>query len=452
MAKKVIIVGAGLCGTLLAIRLAERGIKVVLVEKRPDIRNMQFVGGRSINLALSNRGLKALRLVGLENEIIEQSIPMSGRRIHPFGRAAFTSPYSGRGGYSINSVSRGGLNSILLNKAAAFSNLQLYFNTTCTGVDFEKLSVSFTDDVSNVHFTLEADYIFGADGSNSVVRSSMFARSHQLLFSYSQSYLSHAYKELTIPPDSKGYFRIEKNALHIWPRGGFMLIALPNLDGSFTVTLFLAHKGKNSFEQLKTASDLKTFFEKNFPDVLPHMPTLEHDFFTNPKGLLATYKCKPWMAGGKVLLMGDAAHAIVPFYGQGMNASFEDVTVFDELLDFYKGNLDETLAVYDSIRKKDTDAIADLAIDNFYEMRDHVANPIFQLKRQVELRLERTYKDYLSKYSMVTFSENMPYAYAMNKGRAQDKKLMEICSAVDSIEEIDLNSLYLELKKLALAD
>lgn len=448
MAKKVIIVGAGLCGTLLAIRLAERGMNVVLTEKRPDIRKLEFVGGRSINLALSSRGLKALRLVGLEEKILGQCIPMTGRRIHPLGRSGFSSPYSGRGGYSINSVSRGGLNIALLQKAATFKNIDMHFNTSCSAVDFEKPTASFVDEITNKEFKLEADYIFGTDGSNSVVRKCMFENSHQLLFSYSQSYLSHAYKELTIPPGDYGSFRIEKNALHIWPRGGFMLIALPNLDGSFTVTLFLAHKGKNSFEQLKTANDLQKFFKKNFPDALSHMPTLEHDFFTNPTGLLTTYKCSPWNAGGKVLLMGDAAHAIVPFYGQGMNASFEDVTVFDELLEFYKDDIDATLAVYDSVRKKDTDAIADLAIDNFYEMRDHVADPVFQLKRQVEMKLERAYKNYLSKYSMVTFSENMPYEYAMNKGRAQDKKLMEICSGIDSVVDIDLSSLYLELKKL----
>lgn len=448
MAKKVIIVGAGLCGTLLAIRLADRGMKVVLTEKRPDIRKMEFIGGRSINLALSSRGLKALRMVGLEDEILAQCIPMPGRRIHPLGRIAFTSPYSGRGGYSINSVSRGGLNIALLNKAASFENLEMYFSTGCQGVDFENPSARFIDEKSNKEFTLKADYIFGTDGSNSAIRGSMFAHSHKLLFSYSQSYLSHAYKELTIPAEKNGSFRIEKNALHIWPRGGFMLIALPNLDGSFTVTLFLAHKGENSFEKLKSGSDLQKFFKLNFPDVLPHMPTLESDFFSNPTGLLATYKCDPWIAAGKVLLMGDAAHAIVPFYGQGMNASFEDVTVFDELLEFYKGDMDATLAVYDGIRKKDTDAIADLAIDNFYEMRDHVSDPVFQLKRQIEMKLERTYRNYISKYSMVTFSENIPYEYAMNKGRAQDRKLMEICSGIDSVDEIDLKSLYLDLKKL----
>jgi kynurenine 3-monooxygenase len=448
MAKKIIIVGAGLCGTLLAIRLAERGMMVVLAEKRPDIRKMEFVGGRSINLALSNRGLKALRLVGLENEILEQCIPMPGRRIHPLGRAEFTSPYSGRGGYSINSVSRGELNSALLNKAASFSNLEMFFNTSCTGVDFEKPKACFEDHVSQQKFEIEADYIFGADGSNSAVRNSMLVQSHQLLFSYSQSYLSHAYKELTIPADENGYFRIEKNALHIWPRGGFMMIALPNLDGSFTVTLFLAHKGENSFEQLKTGADLRMFFEKNFPDALPHMPGLEQDFFSNPTGLLATYKCEPWLAGDKVMLMGDAAHAIVPFYGQGMNASFEDVTVFDELLDFHQGDMDTTLKEYSSIRKKDTDAIADLAIDNFYEMRDHVADPVFQLKRQLEMKLERSFKLYRSKYSMVTFNENIPYEHAMKKGRAQDEKLMKICKEIETVNEIDLKQLYKELKKL----
>jgi len=448
MAEKVLIVGAGLCGTLLAIRLAERGMDVVLTEKRGDIRKTDFVGGRSINLALSDRGFKALRLVGLEDEVRKQCIPMYGRRIHPIGREEFTSPYSGRGDEYINSVSRGGLNTSLLNKASKFNNLEMHFNASCVKIDYQKPAALFINEKTGKEFLIEANYIFGTDGSNSAVRGSMLKNSHQLLFSYSQSYLTHAYKELTIPPSKNGFFRIEKNALHIWPRGGFMLIALPNLDGSFTVTLFLAHKGKNSFEQLQNSKLLLKFFEENFPDAISHMPYLADEFFSNPTGLLGTYKCEPWSAAGKVLLMGDAAHAIVPFYGQGMNASFEDVVVFDSLLEYNNGDVKATVKGYDGIRKQDTDAIADLAIDNFYEMRDHVANPVFQLKRQIEMKLEHKFPKYKSKYSMVTFDENMPYEFAMKKGRAQDEKLMEICSKIDSSEEVDLNKLYNELINL----
>lgn len=448
MAEKVLVIGAGLSGTLLAIRLAQKGMDVTLVEKRSDIRKLEFVGGRSINLALSDRGLKALRMVDLEDEILDQCIPMLGRRIHPLGGEEFTSSYSGREGKYINSVSRGGLNIALLNKAETFENLNTIFDAPCLGVDLKNDSANFLNEDNGSTFEIKADYIFGTDGSNSSVRKSMFEQSHKLRFSYSQSYLSHSYKELIIPPAKGGGFRIEKNALHIWPRGGYMLIALPNLDGSFTVTLFLAHKGENSFELLQTGEDVIRFFETNFPDALPHMPTLVNDFFSNPTGLLATIKCDPWSAGDKVLLMGDAAHAIVPFYGQGMNASFEDVVVFDEMLEKFGDDIKKTISVYDSHRKIDTDAIADLAIDNFYEMRDHVANEVFQRKRKIEMQLEKTFEGYQSKYSMVTFNEHIPYSDAMNMGRKQDDKLMEICAGVQSVDELNIESVYNELKEI----
>ena len=448
MAKKVLVIGAGLSGALLAIRLAEKGMKVALVEKRTDIRKLEFVGGRSINLALSDRGLKALELVGLEDMVLEQCIPMLGRRIHPLGDTEFTSPYSGREGKYINSVSRGGLNIELLNKAESFPNLEVIFDSPCLSVDFNNVKAVFKNEKTDTSFELKADYIFGTDGSNSAVRKSMLENHHKLLFSYSQSYLSHAYKELSIPSATGGGFRIEKNALHIWPRGGYMLIALPNLDGSFTVTLFLAHKGPNSFEQLKNSDDVMAFFKTNFPDAVSHMPDLVNEFFSNPTGFLATIKCAPWSAGSKVLLMGDAAHAIVPFYGQGMNASFEDVVVFDELLEKNNGDMDVTVATYGELRKTDTDAIADLAIDNFYEMRDHVANTVFQRKRQLEMQMEKSYPAYMSKYSMVTFDATIPYSRAMIKGRKQDEKLMDICKPVASIDELDMETVYNQLKEI----
>ncbi|MEJ2595701.1 MAG: NAD(P)/FAD-dependent oxidoreductase [bacterium] len=447
MSNKVLVIGAGLSGTLLAIRLAQRGMQVKLVEKRSDIRKMEFVGGRSINLALSDRGLKALRMVGLEEEVLKQCIPMKGRRIHPSGGEEFTSPYSGREGKHINSVSRGGLNILLLNKAESLDNLELQFDMPCDGVDLDRPAAHFKDREGN-NIRISADYIFGADGSNSAVRQSMQERHHHLVFSLSQQYLSHAYKELSIPPSEGGGFRMEKNALHIWPRGGFMLIALPNLDGSFTVTLFLAHEGENSFKKLQTANDVKAFFTTHFPDAVPLMPTLVEDFFGHPTGLLATIKCDPWSANGKTLILGDAAHAIVPFYGQGMNASFEDVSVFDQMLDLNSGDLEKTIRSYGKQRKTDTDAIADLAIDNFYEMRDHVANPVFQRKRKIEMELEKKYPDYTSKYSMVTFNEDMPYARAMEKGREQDRMLMNVCEGISSVEELDISEVYKQLKKI----
>jgi kynurenine 3-monooxygenase len=448
MPEKVLIIGAGLCGTLHAIRMAERGHQVILTEKRSDIREADTYEGRSINLALSDRGFRGLRLAGMEEEVRGQCIPMYGRRIHPLDGEEFTSPYSGREGKYINSVYRGGLNITLLNKAETYPNLELHFDTSCQGVNYRTGVTDFTNDVTEEKFKFKADYIFGTDGSNSAVRRSMQAISHRLVFSYSLSYLSHAYKELTIPPAKAGGYRIEKNALHIWPRGGFMLIALPNLDGSFTVTLFLANKGEKSFEQLNSEEAVLKFFESEFPDVVPHMPDLLKDFSRNPTSLLATIKCGPWSAGDKVLLMGDAAHAIVPFYGQGMNASFEDVVVFDALLDEVEGDIGRAISTYSSVRKADADAIADLAIDNFHEMRDHVANPVFQRKRQLEMKLEEMYPDYLSKYSMVTFNENIPYEQAMRKGRAQDERLMEVCSGIESVEDLILEQVYQELKTI----
>ncbi|MBL6962529.1 MAG: FAD-dependent monooxygenase [Bacteroidetes bacterium] len=437
MPKKIIIVGAGLSGTLLAIRLAQKGLQVSLYEKRSDMRKDGRVEGRSINLALSDRGLKALKMIGMDEEIQKDCIPMKGRKIHPVSGEPFVSPYSGRADKYINSISRGGLNISLLNKAEQFSNLELCFDKACLGIDYHGPIAQFQDKQGQ-KFEVEADFIFGADGSNSVVRKSMLALSHHLLFSYSQEYLGHAYKELVIPPAVNGGFRLDNNALHIWPRGGYMMIALPNLDESFTVTLFLPHKGPNSFEKLDNASKLIQFFKENFPDALTHMPSLVDDFFSNPTGLLLTVKCLPWQVNGKSLLLGDAAHAIVPFYGQGMNASFEDVVVFDELLEKNQGNWEATINEYESVRKKDTDAIADLAIDNFYEMRDQVANEIFQRKRKLEMKLEQTFEDYMSKYSMVTFNENIRYSEAMIKGRRQDELLLEYCKEHTQMEDVKL--------------
>jgi kynurenine 3-monooxygenase len=442
--KKIVIIGAGLSGTLLAIRMAQKGHQVSLFEKRSDIRKMEYVAGRSINLALSDRGLRALRMIGMDKEVESDCIPMLGRKIHPVNGDVFTSFYSGRQNEYINSISRSGLNISLLNAAEKYDNLELHFNTGCESIDLETPKAVFKGTKT---FEAEADYIFGADGANSAVRKTFQENSHKILFSYSQEFLSHAYKELTIPPNDDGSFRIDKNGLHIWPRGGYMMIALPNLDGSFTVTLFLAHKGENSFEKLDNEENLMKFFEANFPDAIQHMPTMKEDFFQNPTSLLYTVKCSPWHANNKVLVLGDAAHAIVPFYGQGMNASFEDVVVFDELLEKNNNDWDKTFAEYDSVRKKDSDAIADLAIDNFLEMRDKVADDAFQRKRKLEMELEKTFPDYFSKYSMVTFNENIPYSVAMNKGRLQDDLLMEICKENEDVSKLDLTEVFEFLKE-----
>lgn len=448
MSKKdnIVIIGAGLCGSLLALRLAQRGYKVEMYESRPDLRTTDISAGRSINLALSDRGFKALRLCGVEEKARDICIPMYGRLMHDREGNTFASNYSGREGEYINSISRGDLNGILLTEAEKHENVTIHFNTECTSVDIEKTVAHFKDYNTKEGFSVDGDVIFGTDGAGSALRKSYYLE-RKFLFSYSQNFLTHGYKELEIPADKLGNHQISKDHLHIWPRGEYMLIALPNLDGSFTVTLFLSYdEGEYNFNNLTSEEKITEFFEKEFSDALELIPSIKDEFLNNPTGALGTVKCSPWHYQNKTLLLGDAAHAIVPFYGQGMNASFEDVTVFDTILDAHEGDWGATFKAYEKARKEDTDAIADLAIDNFYEMRDHVANPLFKQKRKLEMDLEKTFPtEYFSKYSMVTFNEEIPYAEAMKKGRAQDKALLNMVAHNDLDTITDLNEV---LKKV----
>ncbi|WP_147678839.1 FAD-dependent oxidoreductase [Algibacter pacificus] len=423
----IIVIGAGLCGSLLALRLGQRGYRVSVYEMRPDLRKVDISAGRSINLAFSDRGNKAMKLVGLEDKVKALSIPMHGRMIHDEQGNTFQSNYSGRDHEYINSISRGDLNALLLNEAEQHENVNINFNKKCKSVDFENTSALFKDYETDLEFTETADVIIATDGAGSALRKSYFL-GKKFLFSFSQDYLSHGYKELSILPTDKGGYKTHKNALHIWPRGDFMLIALPNLDGSFTVTLFLSYnEGEYNFDNLTTPEMVETFFKKEFPDALELMPNLTKDFFENPTAALGTVKCSPWHYKGNTLLMGDAAHAIVPFYGQGMNAAFEDVVEFDIALNDYEGNWETVFKNYEKQRKKDTDAIADLALDNFIEMRDHVAHPIFQEKRKIEMALEKEFPtEYSSKYSLVTFNEYIGYREAMLVGRAQDRAILRL--------------------------
>jgi kynurenine 3-monooxygenase len=425
--KRLIVIGAGLSGTLLAIRLAQRGFAVDLYESRPDMRQEEMSAGRSINLALSDRGIGALKMIGLHSFYQHEVIPMYGRMLHPLSGKTKLSPYSGREGEHINSASRGGLNIALLNEAEKYDNLNLHFNVSCLGADFEAGTVQFKNRADGSVFTESAAVIFGADGAGSALRRSMLAASATLRFQYEQKFLHHGYKELTIHPGPEGEFQIEKNALHIWPRGTYMMIALPNLDASFTLTLFQPFRGENGFDHLDTPEKVQAFFEAQYPDSLPYLPHLTEEFFTNPTSSLGMVKCYPWQVNHKFLLVGDSAHAIVPFYGQGMNCAFEDVLVLDQYIEQFQGDWNQVLPAYQQDRKADTDAICDLAIDNFYEMRDHVANPVFARKRGLETQLEQQFPDYFSKYSLVTFREDLPYAEAMRRGRRQDKVLMELC-------------------------
>ena len=442
---KIIIVGAGLCGTLLAIRMAQRGFQVVVYERREDMRKGIEDAGRSINLALSARGLMALEMAGIKAAVLEECIPMRGRMIHPLGGQAFLSKYSGRAEDYINSVSRPGLNLALIKEADKFENVQLKFDRKVIAVDLKNAKIEY--EIDGEFCEDEGAVVIGTDGAGSVVRRAMMGQTTQLLFNYSQDFLRHGYKELSILPAENGAWKIEKEALHIWPNGHFMIIALPNLDASFTLTMFHPYEGEAGFNTLNTKEKLKDFFEKYYPTLLPHIPHLYEEYFENPVGTLGTIKCYPWQAFGKTLIMGDAAHAIVPFYGQGMNASLEDVRIFDETLEEYGADWERVFTAFQEKRKHNANAIADLAIDNFYEMRDHVDDAAFMRKRQIEMQLEQQFPDYYSKYSLVTFQPKLPYKQAMKQGRKQDELLLKMCSD-DNFDKIPLATYHQKIMEL----
>ncbi|MCH8535120.1 MAG: FAD-dependent monooxygenase [Flavobacteriaceae bacterium] len=445
--EKIIIVGAGLCGSLLALRLAQHGYQIELIEKRPDMRKASISAGRSINLAFSDRGMKGISLVGLAEKVNELCIPMHGRMLHDQAGNSQLSKYSGRKGEYINSISRGGLNSLLLDEVEKHANVKMYFNYNCTDVNVENASAKFVHNETSEVLNLEADFLFGTDGAGSVVRKSMM-KNPNLLFSFSQNFLTHGYKELSFPPTDNGNYATEKGALHIWPRGENMLIALPNLDGSFTVTLFLAYEGgKYNFNNLTNPEIVDEYFKEVYPDAYALMPDLKTEYFENPTAPLGTVRCLPWHFE-KTLIMGDAAHAIVPFYGQGMNASFEDVFVFDQILQEEEFDLNTSFERFSKERKKDGDAIADLALDNFHEMKAHTAQEVFLAKRKLELELEEKFpNEYYSKYSLVTFKEDIPYSEAIQQGRAQDLVIQEMIKKGLLPEDMSLEDKLNRIKK-----
>lgn len=435
MSQKIIIVGAGLTGSLLAIYLARRGFQVDIYERRPDMRKVAISAGKSINLALSTRGIHALEQVGLAGKILQDAIPMKGRLIHPISGNTSFQPYSIQANEYINSISRRTLNVNLMDEAEKFPSVKLFFNHRCTGMNLENGAAYFIDESTGNTLTANGDTVIGTDGSASAIRMEMLKSG---FFNFSQAYENYGYKELTIPASSDGGFRIEKNALHIWPRGSYMMIALPNAEGDFTCTLFMPHhQSERNLSQLKTEQDVVHFFQEVMPDACQHMPTLVEDFFNNPTGNLLTVKCFPWHVKGKVLLMGDAAHAIVPFFGQGMNCCFEDCYYFDQLMNDFGDDWAQIFEAFGNLRKENTDAIADLAVENFVEMRDLVAQKDFILKKQAEAILEEQYAGaFISKYAMVTF-HRLPYATALKRGRTQDKVLMEICGKISTIEDFN---------------
>jgi len=419
-----IVVGAGLVGSLWAVFLARRGYTVKVFERRSDMRAAGYAGGKSINLAMSERGWKAIEKAGIREKIEKVAIPMPGRMMHSISGELTFQAY-GKEGEAIYSVSRGGLNLELLNIAGSFPNVEFFFDHRCADVDLNSPTITFEDLKTGEMKSVDAPLIFATDGAFSAVRN-VLQRTDR--FNYRQYYLDHGYKELNIPPLENGEHRMKPGALHIWPRGNHMLIALPNADGSFTCTLFLPFEGEVSFEKLKTDEDVLGFFQKFFPDTLPLMPTLLRDFWANPTSSLVTVNCSPWQWQNRILLLGDAAHAIVPFYGQGMNAGFEDCTILDAMLDEMGGDWSKTIPAFAQSRVKDGNAIAELAQRNFIEMRDLVSDPKFLLRKKIAADLHAKFpQEFLPVYSMVTFS-NTPYHVALREDDAQNALFREILS------------------------
>ena len=432
MNKSVSIIGAGLVGSLLSIYMAKRGYKVNVFERRSDMRKNRMSAGKSINLALSDRGFRGLDGIGIGDEIRKIAIPMNGRFIHNADGTTAFQPY-GKEGQAIYSVSRGGINMKLMDLAEAQENVTLKFSERCTNVDTKAGKARFINEESHSEIEVQSDLFFGSDGAFSAARLSAML-SHDR-FEYKQFYIEHGYKELNIPAGPNGEFLIEKNALHIWPRKNFMMIALPNLDGSFTCTLFFPFEGEQSFAKLKTKEDVTAFFNQQFADAVPLMPTLVEDYFANPSASLVTVKCFPWTFDDKLALIGDAAHAIVPFYGQGMNCGFEDCVVLDELITKHDENWHEIFSEYQSLRKPDGDAVADLALNNFIEMRDKTADPKFLLQKKIEARFSSKHPDkWIPLYSMVTYSPQIRYSTAMKEG-ARQEEIMKTIMAMPGIEQ-----------------
>lgn len=431
----ITLVGAGLNGPLLAIGLVRRGFKVRIYERRPDMRRVSIGAGRSINLALSTRGIHALAQAGLWSGMRNIVIPMKGRMMHAPNSKLTFQPY-GKDAYEvIHSISRADLNIALLN-AAESEGVRIQFEKRCTGFDLKTGDLQVRDERSGEMRTEQCGAVVGCDGSASLLRTAMLKLPR---FNYSQHYLDYGYKELTIPSLANKKHALEANALHIWPRGNFMLIALPNIDGTFACILFLPFEGDGSFAPLVSASSVTEFFRSNFPDALPLMPNLAQNFFANPIGSMVTIKCSPWHVGDVCLLLGDAAHAIVPFFGQGINCGFEDCTQLLEQLDRSGADWEQVFVQFEQSRKINTDAIADLAVENFVEMRDRVGDPRFLFRKKVELALEAKYPHwFIPKYAMVTF-HRIPYSIAMKRGVIQERILQELCGNIDSVEDLDWN-------------
>ena len=427
-------IGAGLTGPLLATYLAQQGYSVEIFERRPDMRKESISAGRSINLALSARGNHALKEVGLYDKIKPNTIPMKGRMIHDLNGNTHLQPYGQKENEVIFSVSRAQLNMDLMTLAEETGKVTIRFNHQLLSADLEQNKLLFQLSNSLEKIELSFNRVIGCDGSASILRKSIVEKAD---IQYVKKPLGHGYKELTIPPLKSGKFRIEPNALHIWPRGNHMLIALPNNDCSFTCTLFFPMTGATSFETVKTEKDILDLFQSQFHDAIKLIPNLVEDFQKNSTGDLASVYCKPWHLGDKALLIGDAAHAVVPFFGQGMNASFQDCSTLAKLMGQNKNNWKTIFNTFSSVQVENGHAIADMAIENYLEMRDHVNDTEYKKRRNVELKLERMFPgQFIPRYSMVSFHQ-IPYAEVYQRGGKQFKIIGDVLKADPSGQSID---------------
>lgn len=444
-----VIVGAGLVGPLAALFLARRGISSTLIEKRGDLRREKVAGGRSINLAISTRGLTALRTLGLEQEALKIALPMYGRLIHSLSGDITFQPYSNKKDECIRSISRSGLSALLLDAAEKTGKVSFQFHTTLKNVDLNRTEISLLNTQTQTESKLTAHPLIGADGSASLIRDEVLKQTG------GQAKLDrteYSYKELVLPALKDGGFAIDPKGLHIWPRGSHMLIALPNLDGSFTCTLFLKSEGKasedqkDSFAFLKSPDSVRRFFDSHFPDASRLLPNLEEEFFSNPTGAMVTVRCSQWNYSDHAILIGDAAHAILPFYGQGMNCGFEDCATLDHLIET-ESDWENVFSKFTVLRKPQSNAIADMAIENFLEMRDKVGNSRFLLEKSVEkMLLDRFPNEFISRYSIVTFS-NLPYDLALNVGNITNEILTDLCSDIKTPGEINFSKAQLLIQQ-----
>ena len=431
----VTILGGGLCGALLSIILARRGMAVTVLERGPDPRRQETMGGRSINLAMSARGIRGLKHAGVFERVEPLLVPMVGRRIHELDGSTELHRYGLRDTEVVNSVSRAELNRRLIDAAITEHGVDVRFGQEATDYDPAKRTLEFVD---GTRWCDASGPLIAADGAGSVVRRALTEAG---IIGSREELLSHSYKELEIPAGPRGTFQMDQEALHIWPRGGFMLIALPNPGGDFTLTLFLPTEGTNSFARLESAEDVTVFFDEHFPDAVPLIDDLAGTWARNPAGILGTVRCDHWHDDGSVLLIGDAAHAIVPFHGQGMNLAFEDCVVLDEAIERSDGDWEAAFAAFQQAQIGNANAIADMALENYVEMRDTVLDPKHVLQHDLGFTLEERLPDrFIPRYSMVMFHDEIPYAVAKNRGAVQQHLLEELTSDAEEMADIDLDA------------